>query len=174
MEKCFEVAGLEVERLLAKWQWLCPALLTLVARNVFGELFLQDQTGSVFWLSTTTGKLDRISKSHSEFRELAETAEKRQEWFVEKETTEYAQLGLAAGVVSVLALVCLRYSPRAEPLRRRLLPTSMSMFPFWETFTDKSPACQIEVRCACGSVLQNLGRKAGFDGRSRKPQFEPQ
>jgi len=97
MEKWFEVAGLETERLLAEWRWLCPSRLSLVARNVFGELFLQDETGSVFWLNTTTGKLNRISNSHSEFLELAETAEKQREWFVEKEAMNYAQLGLVPG-----------------------------------------------------------------------------
>jgi hypothetical protein len=44
MEKWFEVAALETERLLAEWRWLCPSRLSLVARNVFGELFLQDET----------------------------------------------------------------------------------------------------------------------------------
>jgi hypothetical protein len=51
MEKWFAVAGLETERLLAEWRWLCPSPVSLVARNVFGELFLQDETGSVVWLN---------------------------------------------------------------------------------------------------------------------------
>jgi hypothetical protein len=97
MEKWFEVDGLETERLLAEWQWLCPSRFSFVARNVFGELFLQDDTGSVFWLNTTTGKLNKVSNTHSEFLEMAKTAEKRREWFVENEATTYARLGLVPG-----------------------------------------------------------------------------
>lgn len=96
MEKWFEVDGLEIERLLGEWRWLytSPSRLSLVARNVFGELFLQDEAGSVFWLNSTTGRLSKVSNSHSEFLEMAETAEKRHEWFVEHKALTYAQRGL--------------------------------------------------------------------------------
>jgi hypothetical protein len=53
MEKWFEVDGLEIERLLAEWQWLCPSRFSLVARNVFGELFLQRRPYSGLWQCTT-------------------------------------------------------------------------------------------------------------------------
>jgi hypothetical protein len=94
MERGFEVDGLESERLLAEWRWLCSSRLSLIARNVFGELFLEDETGSIFWLNTTTGRLNRVSNSHSEFLEMAETTEKRKEWFVEQEALTYSQRGL--------------------------------------------------------------------------------
>jgi hypothetical protein len=97
MKKWFEVDGLETERLLAEWYWLCPSRFSLVARNVFGELFLQDETGSVFWLNTTTGELNKVSNSHSEFLEMAETAEKKREWFVEHEAVTYGLRGLVPG-----------------------------------------------------------------------------
>jgi hypothetical protein len=102
MEKWFAVDGLETERLLAEWHWLCSSRFSLVARNVFGELFLQDETGSVFWLNTTTGKLNKVSNSHSEFLEMAETIEKRREWFVEHEAVTYAQLGLVPGATQCI------------------------------------------------------------------------
>ena len=94
MESCFQVDNLEIDRLLSDWRWLCPAHLTPVARNVFGELFLHDEAGSVSWLNTTTGKLNKVANSRSEFLEMAETAEKRREWFVEEEAQIYAQRGL--------------------------------------------------------------------------------
>jgi hypothetical protein len=94
VKECFHVDGLEIDRLLSDWRWLCPSRMTLVARNVFGELFLQDEGGAVFWLNTTTGKLSKVSDSHSEFLEMAETAEKRRDWFVEQEALTYAQRGL--------------------------------------------------------------------------------
>jgi len=43
VEKWFQVDGLEIERLLRDWRWLCPSQMSLLARNLFGELFLQDE-----------------------------------------------------------------------------------------------------------------------------------
>ena len=94
VKEWFQVDGLEIERLLSDWRWLCPAQMSLLARNVFGELFLQDETGSVFWLNTTVGKLSKVANSKAEFLEIAETSQKRQEWFVEQEAVAYANRGL--------------------------------------------------------------------------------
>lgn len=94
MEKWFQVDNLEVERLLSEWRWLCPAQMLLVARNVFGELFLQDETGAVFWLNTTTGQFTKVSESKAQFLEMAGAKEKRQEWFAEPEMQAYAQRAL--------------------------------------------------------------------------------
>ena len=97
MKKWFQVDNLEIERLLSEWRWLCPHQMSLLARNVFGELFLQDQAGAVFWLNTTTGKFNKVSDSEAQFLEMAQTSDKRQEWFAELETQAYAQRGLAPG-----------------------------------------------------------------------------
>jgi hypothetical protein len=48
-------------------------------------------------VNTTTGKLNKVSNSHAEFQEMAETTEKRREWFVEQEAVAYAQRGLVPG-----------------------------------------------------------------------------
>jgi hypothetical protein len=97
MEKWFEVDGLETERLLAEWHWLCPYRLSLVARNVFGDLFLRDQAGAVFWLNATVGKFSEASSSEAEFRKMAETSEKRKEWFLEPEMLACGKRGLNPG-----------------------------------------------------------------------------
>ena len=94
MEEWFEIDSLEVERLLADWRWLCPSRMTLLAKNVFGELFLQDEVGAVFWLNTTTGELSKVSHSKTEFLEMSQTMEKQGEWFVKQEARAYAQRGL--------------------------------------------------------------------------------
>jgi hypothetical protein len=93
VEKWFKVDDLEIERLLTDWRWLCPAQMSLLAKNLFGELFLMDETGSVPWLNTTVGKLSRVANSKVEFLEMAETNQKRQEWFVEQEAVAYADRG---------------------------------------------------------------------------------
>jgi len=94
VEAWFPADDLEVERLLSDWRWLCPSSATLLARNVFGELFLEDETGAVLWLNTTIGKLSKVADSNAEFLQMAGTPEKRGEWFVEDEEKAYAQRGL--------------------------------------------------------------------------------
>lgn len=90
----FRVDGLDVELLLSEWRGLCPAGMSLLARNVFGGLFVQDKTGSVFWLNTSVGKLTKVASSKVEFLKAAESDEKRREWFVEQEAVAYANRGL--------------------------------------------------------------------------------
>ena len=97
MELWFEVSGLETERLLFDWQWLCPSCMSLVAKNVFGDLFLRDASGAIFWLNASVGKFDKVSTSEAEFREMAKTSEKRKEWFAEPEMLAYSKLGLNPG-----------------------------------------------------------------------------
>jgi len=76
MEQWFQVDGLDTERLLSEWRWLRVSQIALIARNVFGDLFLRDEVGAVFKLNTTIGKFDKASSSEAEFREIAETSEK--------------------------------------------------------------------------------------------------
>jgi len=81
---------------------------------VFGELFLQQEPGEAFWLNTTTGKMSTDSNSKEEFVKMAETREKRREWFVEQEMRAYAQRGLVRTHRKVPALVYLPFSPKEE------------------------------------------------------------
>ena len=89
----FDVDGLDVERLLADWRWLCPERMTLVARNAFGDLFLRNTFGSVFWLDCAIGKFTKVASSELQFQQLTDTYEKRQEWFAEKEQRSAADQG---------------------------------------------------------------------------------
>ena len=94
----FDVADLDVDRLLADWRWLCPQQMTLVARNVFGDLFLRNEAGSIFWLDCAIGKLTKVAGSESQFRESANTCEKRQQWFAEQEQCLAADRGLIPSI----------------------------------------------------------------------------
>jgi hypothetical protein len=94
MDPCFAVEHLELERLLADWRWLCRSPMVLVARNAFGDLFLRDDAGAVFWLNVAVGKLTKVSDCEANFHELASTAQKRQEWFAEADVQAAAKRGL--------------------------------------------------------------------------------
>lgn len=94
MTHCFKVDHLDVEKLLTEWRWLCPSPMTLVARNAFADLFLRNEAGAIFRLDVGVGTLTKAANSLAEFIELAETQQKRQDWFAESDEKAYAARGL--------------------------------------------------------------------------------
>jgi hypothetical protein len=95
MDHGFNVAHLSVERLLADWRWLCPQPLTLLARNAFGDLFLKNESGRVFMLAAAMGEFTEIAESEKQFRSLANTEEKLQQWFAKNDAEAAARRGLS-------------------------------------------------------------------------------
>ena len=81
MQDWFAVQDLDVERLLVDWRWLCKEPMALFARNAFGDLFLRDESGHVHQLDVAIGKLTKVADSEAEFRELAFSVERQEEWF---------------------------------------------------------------------------------------------
>lgn len=63
----FQVDHLDVDRLLEEWRWLCSQPVTLVARSVFGDLFLLTNEGKVLWLEITFGKLTDWPRRQTSF-----------------------------------------------------------------------------------------------------------
>ena len=94
MQQWFSVDHLDVERLLSEWRWLCPHKMTLVARTAFGHLFLRNEAGAIFWLNSDVGKLTEVAGSESQFLEMADTNDKRREWFAEPDIQASARRGL--------------------------------------------------------------------------------
>jgi hypothetical protein len=99
----FAVDHLDVERLLADWRWLCPKRMTLVARDAFADLFLSDESGEVFRLDVAVGKLTTIADSEAQFRELAASHDKREEWFAEADEQAAAARGLKPNATQCIA-----------------------------------------------------------------------
>jgi hypothetical protein len=94
MGNWFGVDYLDVERLLVEWRWLCSKPMTLIARNAYADLFLRDDSGEIYKLDVAVGKLAKVAGSESQFRELAATPEKRNEWFAEVDEQAAAARGL--------------------------------------------------------------------------------
>jgi len=94
MQNCFLVADLDVDRLLSEWRWLCPQHMGLVARTAFGDLFLRDEAGKIFKLDIGVGQMKEVAGSESEFRDLACTKEKREQWFSERDELAAIAQGL--------------------------------------------------------------------------------
>ena len=85
MEAAFQVDHLDIDRLLADWRWLCPQTVTLVARSVFGDLFLRNSEGKVLRLDVTFAKLTEVADSVPQFHGLLQNADTREEWFAESD-----------------------------------------------------------------------------------------
>ena len=91
------VGDLDCERLLAYWRWLCPQQVTLIDRSAYGDLFLRDEEGKVFWLDVAIGSLSQIADSETRFLALSEDADNREEWFAESDVRDAAEQGLIPG-----------------------------------------------------------------------------
>jgi hypothetical protein len=90
----FAVDHLDVERLLAEWRWLVIGTMALVAKTVFGDLFLRDETNAVFWLNATNGTFIRVANSEGEFRKLAAIEKTRETWFAQSDEKRMLDKGL--------------------------------------------------------------------------------
>src|SRR5437870_2571187 len=90
----FNISGLSVDRLLQDWRWLCPEEMSLVARNIFGDLFLADRMGKIWMLDIGSGTIDCISGSLDDFQTLAVAPGKREKWFRESNAQVAEERGL--------------------------------------------------------------------------------
>ncbi len=94
MEAAFHIDHLDVEHLLSDWRWLCPEPVKLVARTAFGDLFLANANGNVLWLDVAGGKLTKVARSMSQFRDLLRDSKNRETWLAEKDVKDFAMRGL--------------------------------------------------------------------------------
>jgi len=94
MDSYFLVGHLDVDRLLSEWRWLCPQSLALVARSAFGDLFLRDEAGKIIKLDIAIGQILEVATSETDFRDLAYTKEKREQWFAESDELAVMERGL--------------------------------------------------------------------------------
>jgi hypothetical protein len=77
-----DLAGIDAESLLEDWQWLIKEPMRLVALTTFGDAFLCNIAGQVFWLDTTDAKLTHIANDIHDFRELSNIEPNKTNWFL--------------------------------------------------------------------------------------------
>jgi len=76
------IGGLAFNSLLADWGWLIKPNLQPIMMTAFGDLFLRDETGRVFFLDLKWGQLKQVAESEEEFGGLCEDREQRRVWFI--------------------------------------------------------------------------------------------
>ena len=94
IQQDFDVKQLDVDRLLHEWRWLCPESVSVIARGGFGDLFLRKSDGTVEWLDVATGRLSKAAENESQFFELLQQPEYRNEWFGQSDLETASEQGL--------------------------------------------------------------------------------
>jgi hypothetical protein len=93
----FAVQHLDVDRLLRDWRWLYPNLATLVARSVWGDLFLLGSNGQILWLDVQVGEFRTVAENIEMFRESVSNEELQEPWFATHDERKAAEDGLKPG-----------------------------------------------------------------------------
>lgn len=70
-----------VKQLAESWGWMLREPFVPVLFSALGDVFLEPDSGGVWWLNTGVGELTQVAESVQEFRELLCT-ELADEWFL--------------------------------------------------------------------------------------------
>src|ERR1051325_1837782 len=73
--------GIVAEKLLSDWQWLVHEKFTPVLMTAFGDLFLRNEAGQIYFLDLMCGEFNQIAVSQGEFESLCDDREQRRKWF---------------------------------------------------------------------------------------------
>ena len=71
-----------VEEALAGWRWLVPQPLKALVMTAAGDLFLRDESGTVFFLDTVEGRCEEVAASVDEWQEKLDDEELFNQWFL--------------------------------------------------------------------------------------------
>lgn len=77
-----EADGLDWGDLLASWAWVLPDEFTLWFANLFGDLFIVLDDGSVQKLDVGTGALEKLAESREAFSEAMDEVGNASDWLM--------------------------------------------------------------------------------------------
>lgn len=77
----FSPSAESVAALRQHWEWKLGNRWTPIMFSVIGDVFIELDAKSIWWLSTATGSLEQVADSQDEFRQLLGT-ERADEWFL--------------------------------------------------------------------------------------------
>lgn len=70
-----------VQQFVASWGWLIREPFVPVLFTALGDVFIQPDSGGIWWINTGTAEVTRVADSFEQFRELLGT-EQADEWFL--------------------------------------------------------------------------------------------
>jgi hypothetical protein len=68
--------------ILSCWLWKLDQDMKIVMISNFGDLFLESEEGSIYWLLTDGGELKKIANDRNEFEKLLSKKEYIDNWFL--------------------------------------------------------------------------------------------
>ena len=90
-----ENVGVDVrETILQDWSWLIGVDKEVVAMSVFGDAFLTDVNGLIFWLDTGNGCLEKVSNNFGELLDYLDTDKGKNDLLLDWLQAELASHGL--------------------------------------------------------------------------------
>ena len=91
--------GLRIESLLSDWRWLVTPRFIPVVMTSFGDLFLRNETGQIYFLNLMYGDFKQVAESDEDFERLCEDRGHRRIWLMSSLQLELRNLlgDLAAG-----------------------------------------------------------------------------
>jgi hypothetical protein len=75
-----DIANIDQSDLLSAWQWKLEKGMKIVMITNLGDLFLQDENGSIFWLLSDGGELKKIADNYSQFQQMLLEEEMIDNW----------------------------------------------------------------------------------------------
>ena len=84
-----------VEQLFASWSWFLKEPFTPLLFTVLGDVFLQSESGDVYWLDTGAGELSQVAHSADVFHDLLKT-DLAEDWFLPTLIAELRSVGKIA------------------------------------------------------------------------------
>ena len=94
-ELAVDLSGQSSDHLLTEWRWLVPEALSLRMVSALGDAFLEDASGSIYWLDTGGALLSRIADSPDHFDTLRQQPEQANQWFAPQLVGDLLSLGHA-------------------------------------------------------------------------------
>ncbi|WP_213997903.1 T6SS immunity protein Tdi1 domain-containing protein [Arsukibacterium sp.] len=80
-------------KLVEDWQWLVGAALPILITSV-GDVFLQNESGEVFWLITGSAEFEKVADSFEEFQRKLRDKELIDEWFLVPVVVQLKEQGI--------------------------------------------------------------------------------
>jgi hypothetical protein len=77
-----DISRINETDLLSAWQWRVDKQMKIIMISNLGDLFLQDEEGSIFWLITDGGELNKIASNYSEFEKMLSNEELIDNWLL--------------------------------------------------------------------------------------------
>ncbi|MXV53353.1 DUF1851 domain-containing protein [Pedobacter sp. HMF7647] len=73
---------IDISDITEAWNWLIPEKSEILLVTCFGDLFLADHVGTIYWLDTSIGSLTNVAGDLDEFETKLNNADNFDNWFL--------------------------------------------------------------------------------------------